>query len=243
MRHPSLCSSACPSRTTSRSRPPLRGLRARPRDLWREGGVHRVFAGREVRIEAAPGGVDVTPHDADDRGAGAAVPRRCRSISTASTPGQRRRDARPPRDRARRLPPAAPAQPVRGARHLDHRAAGLAPVGGGDPQPFIERYGVPAEHAHRLPRARAGRARDRGRADRRRLLDPQGGVRRRARAQRPRPRRARGAARRGGDRAPRRDPRPRRMDRGLVPRPPPGAAARLARRRPGTAEGGRRVLW
>ena len=31
--------------------------------LWREGGIHRVFAGREVRIEAAPGGVDVEPHD------------------------------------------------------------------------------------------------------------------------------------------------------------------------------------
>ena len=31
--------------------------------LWREGGLHRVFAGREVRLEAAPGGVDVHPHD------------------------------------------------------------------------------------------------------------------------------------------------------------------------------------
>jgi DNA-3-methyladenine glycosylase II len=30
---------------------------------WREGGIDRVFGGREVRIEAAPGGVDVTPHD------------------------------------------------------------------------------------------------------------------------------------------------------------------------------------
>jgi DNA-3-methyladenine glycosylase II len=32
--------------------------------VWREGGLHRVFGGREVRIEAAPGGVDITPHDA-----------------------------------------------------------------------------------------------------------------------------------------------------------------------------------
>ena len=32
--------------------------------LWRDAGIHRVFAGREVRLEAAPGGVDVTPHDA-----------------------------------------------------------------------------------------------------------------------------------------------------------------------------------
>jgi DNA-3-methyladenine glycosylase II len=31
--------------------------------LWRDGGIHRFFAGREVRIEAAPDGVDVTPHD------------------------------------------------------------------------------------------------------------------------------------------------------------------------------------
>ena len=31
--------------------------------VWREGGIHRIFDGREVRIEAAPGGVDVSPHD------------------------------------------------------------------------------------------------------------------------------------------------------------------------------------
>ena len=34
-----------------------------PAALWREGGLHRVLAGREVRIEAAPGGVRVTPGD------------------------------------------------------------------------------------------------------------------------------------------------------------------------------------
>jgi DNA-3-methyladenine glycosylase II len=32
--------------------------------VWREGAIHRVFGGREVRIEAADGGVDITPHDA-----------------------------------------------------------------------------------------------------------------------------------------------------------------------------------
>jgi DNA-3-methyladenine glycosylase II len=32
-------------------------------NLWHEGGLHRVVAGREVRIEAAPGGVDVEPLD------------------------------------------------------------------------------------------------------------------------------------------------------------------------------------
>jgi DNA-3-methyladenine glycosylase II len=31
--------------------------------LWVDGGIHRVLAGREVRIEEAPGGVDVHPHD------------------------------------------------------------------------------------------------------------------------------------------------------------------------------------
>lgn len=33
-------------------------------NLWHEGGLHRVIGGREVRIEAAPEGVDVEPHDA-----------------------------------------------------------------------------------------------------------------------------------------------------------------------------------
>jgi len=34
-------------------------------NLWNEGGLHRVVAGREVRIEAAQGGVDVEPLDAE----------------------------------------------------------------------------------------------------------------------------------------------------------------------------------
>jgi DNA-3-methyladenine glycosylase II len=33
-------------------------------NLWHEGGVHRVFAGREVRIEPASGGVRIEPGDA-----------------------------------------------------------------------------------------------------------------------------------------------------------------------------------
>ena len=37
-------------------------------NLWHEGGLHRVVGGREVRIEAAPGGVDVEPHDAEIEG-------------------------------------------------------------------------------------------------------------------------------------------------------------------------------
>jgi len=34
-------------------------------NLWHEGGLHRVVGGREVRITAAPGGVEVEPHDAE----------------------------------------------------------------------------------------------------------------------------------------------------------------------------------
>jgi 3-methyladenine DNA glycosylase/8-oxoguanine DNA glycosylase len=34
-------------------------------NLWHEGGLHRVIGGREVRIEAAEGGVDVEPLDAE----------------------------------------------------------------------------------------------------------------------------------------------------------------------------------
>src|SRR6185312_16653295 len=36
-------------------------------NLWYEGGLHRVVGGREVRIEAAPGGVDVSPLDDETR--------------------------------------------------------------------------------------------------------------------------------------------------------------------------------
>jgi DNA-3-methyladenine glycosylase II len=31
--------------------------------VWHDGGIHRVFGGRERRLEAAPGGVDVSPYD------------------------------------------------------------------------------------------------------------------------------------------------------------------------------------
>src|SRR5262245_63869763 len=34
-------------------------------NLWHEGGLHRAVDGREVRIEAAPGGVDARPLDAE----------------------------------------------------------------------------------------------------------------------------------------------------------------------------------
>ena len=34
-------------------------------NVWHEGGLHRVVGGREVRIEAAPGGVEVEPLDSE----------------------------------------------------------------------------------------------------------------------------------------------------------------------------------
>ena len=34
-------------------------------NLWHEGGLHRVVDGRELRIEAAPGGAEVEPLDDD----------------------------------------------------------------------------------------------------------------------------------------------------------------------------------
>ena len=57
-----------------------------PAALWHEGGLHRVFRGVEVRIEAAPGGVRIEP------GAGRLVAEvefaswGWRSTSTASPP-------------------------------------------------------------------------------------------------------------------------------------------------------------
>src|SRR5436305_14940989 len=34
-------------------------------NVWHEGGLHRVVAGRELRIGAAPGGVDAEPFDVE----------------------------------------------------------------------------------------------------------------------------------------------------------------------------------
>src|SRR5947207_6175670 len=42
-------------------------------NLWHEGGLHRVVGGREVRLEAAPGGVEVEPLDAGTESAARAL--------------------------------------------------------------------------------------------------------------------------------------------------------------------------
>ena len=41
--------------------------------LWHEGGLHRVVGGREVRVEAAPGGVDVEPLDDETKAVAVAL--------------------------------------------------------------------------------------------------------------------------------------------------------------------------
>ena len=104
-------------------------------NLWHEGGLHRVVGGREVRIEAAPGGVDVEPLDAEI----APVVASCSASASTWTPSTAfaARPTRCSRDRRAlaRLPAAARAGSVRDARHLDHGAAGLALLGVRDPQP------------------------------------------------------------------------------------------------------------
>ena len=120
--------------------------------LWREGGLHRVFAGREVRIEAARGGVDVEPHDPRlepdllyflglpfdlvgfSRWAAEADPTLARLV--AALPG-----LRPPLqpDPFEALVTSITAQQV----SLQSAAAIRSR--------FIERYGVRAEHAYSFP--------------------------------------------------------------------------------------------
>ena len=243
----SSCSFACPQPydfELSTARFDVYGLdRA---TLWRDGGIHRVFAGREVRIEAAPGGVDVEPHDEtieaevlpflglpfdlDGFYALGARATRCSRRLVA-----RARGLRPPLqpDPFEALVTSITAQqvslhsafadPEPVDRALRRRAAGT-------------RYAFPT--SERMASANEDELIGVG------FSTPQGGVRRRCCARSDLDwdelaslpgRRGQGAARRAA--------RARRVDRRLVPRPPPRPAARLARRRPGTAEGGRRVLW
>ena len=65
--------------------------------VWHDGGIHRVFGGRELRIEAAPGGVDVSPSRRVDRAAGPALPRPALRPPRLLRLGGRRADTRPAR--------------------------------------------------------------------------------------------------------------------------------------------------
>ena len=240
----SRCSFACPSRTTSSSRQPASTCTAATRQP--SGGtaasIASSWSGR-CGSRLPPGGVDVTPHDEtieaellhflglpfdlDGFYAWAEGDEILGRLATGLA------GFRPP---LQVNPFEALVTSITAQQVSLQSAAAIR-------SRFIERFGVAGVHAHAFPERERVAQRDGGRADRRRLLDPQGGVRRRPRPQRPRPGRARIAARRGGDRPARRVARDRGVDGGLVPRPPPREAARLARRRSGTAQGGHRVLW
>ena len=211
--------------------------------VWRDGAIHRVFGGRELRIEAAPGGVDVSPYDEsveqqvehflglpfDLEGFAAwavGEPQLNRLVEALA-------GFRPPLqvDPFEALVTSITAQQV----SLQSAAAIRSR--------FIERYGIAHEHAHSFPtRGRVADATEEelfgvgfssrkaeyviglARSD----LDldelaslPDEEVTARL-----------VALQRAG-----------RVDGGLVPRTPPRPAACLAGGRPGTAEGGCCVLW
>jgi DNA-3-methyladenine glycosylase II len=116
--------------------------------LWREGGLHRVVGGREVRIGAAPGGVDVEP--LDDCVAGVVRKLLGAEFDLARfTPD----DAvlAPQVARLRGLRPALAPDPFEmlvgaiAAQQISLRAAFAVR------NRFVERFGVPAEHAYAFP--------------------------------------------------------------------------------------------
>ena len=119
--------------------------------VWREGGIHRVFGGREVRIEAAAGGVDVSPHDAAieaevlhflglpfdlDGFAAWAVGDEVLGPLVARLPG-----FRPP---LQTNPFEALVTSITAQQVSLHAAAAIR-------SRFVERYGVRFEHAHGFP--------------------------------------------------------------------------------------------
>ena len=131
-------------------------------NLWHEGGLHRVVGGREVRIEAAPGGVRVSPHSR-------AIEREVRTLL-----GE-------PFDLDAFYRWSRRADPV--VRRLAKALAGFRPPLAPDPfemlvgaisaqqvslfaafairNRFVERYGERAEHAHAFPaRERVARAKE-----------------------------------------------------------------------------------
>ena len=157
-------------------------------NLWHEGGLHRVVAGRELRIEPARRRRRRRAARRRDRAGRRASCSAPSSTSTAfyawveagPTPSSTRLVGRAPR-----LPAAARARPVRDARDLDHGAAGLALRRVRDPQP-------PDRALRRARRATPTPSRPRPRSPTRRedeivahrLLAAQGRVRARARPRR-----------------------------------------------------------
>ena len=95
-------------------------------NVWHDGGLHRVIAGREVRVEAASGGVRIEPGDdaarSHDLVASGCSSRSRRVLGVGCRRPGARGSSRPPE----RLPAAARRGSVGDARHVDHRPAGVA---------------------------------------------------------------------------------------------------------------------
>ena len=165
------------SRTTSRSRP--RGSATSGRTARRcshEGGLHRVVAGREVRVDLRPrrradragerrrspprsARCSALPFDLDAFRAWAVGTSRCSARSSERSPGFR---------------PTLNPHPFEALVVADHHAADLAPRRGRDPRalrralrrPARRRLGVPDARAHRAPRPRRLHARSASRGRR-----------------------------------------------------------------------------
>ena len=129
-------------------------------NLWREGGLHRVVAGREVRIEAAPGGVDVEPYDDAIEREVLSLPRlpvRSRRLLRLGGGGRDARADSSRRSRAsgRRSQPSPFEALVTSITAQQVSLQSAAAIR----SRFIERWGVAHEHAHAFPtRERVARA-------------------------------------------------------------------------------------
>ena len=141
-------------------------------NLWHDGGLHRVVGGARGADRGGAGRRRRRAARRRDAAGRAGAARRCRSTSAPSTRWAQDDPVLRELDReAGRLPAAARARPVRDARHLDHRAAGLALRGVRDPQPADRALRrAQAGQAYAFPTARALARRERGRARRARLL-------------------------------------------------------------------------
>ena len=151
-------------------------------NLWHEGGLHRVVGGREVRIEAAAGGVDVEPLDADDRAG------RERSARPAVRPRRLLRLRRGPSRCSARLasglaglrPPLAPDPFESLVTSISAQQVSLFAAFAVRNR-FVERYGERGVHAYAFPRRERVAEASAEDAAVAWVLDPQGGVRARRR--------------------------------------------------------------
>ena len=153
-----------------------------PANLGHDGALHRVVGGREVRI--TPTGARAARPRTPSRSSCTCSARRSRStpfygVFARGRPGAGARSV----GRLRGFRPPLVPRPVRGARHVDLRAAGVALRRRSRSAPAsFEAHGERAVHRVGVPDARARRGARRGRPGRARLLAPQGRVRARPRA-------------------------------------------------------------